>query len=237
LTQLEDALASGAEVVEVFLEDPGDGAAEQLCLTHHVPCFQVDRDVARALSQTVTPPGIVTVVRSPEVDLSQIAEDGDLVLLLAEVRDPGNAGTLIRSAAAAGADAVIFSTGAVDPLGSKTVRSAAGAIFRIPLILNLELEVAIEDLRRRGFSIVGTEASAKLAPDQCDMKRPTALLLGNEAQGMPVGVASLVDVVVGIPMPGSAESLNVGVAGSILLFEALRQRREAMNGSGAMRQT
>jgi RNA methyltransferase, TrmH family len=225
LIQLQDALASGAEVVEVFLEDPADGTAEQLCLTHDVPCFHVDRDVARALSQTVTPPGIVTVVRSPGVALSHLATDADLVLLLAEVRDPGNAGTLIRSAAAAGADAVIFSTRAVDPLGSKTVRSAAGAIFRIPLILNLELEVAIRDLRRRGFTIVGTEAHAKLAPDRCDMTRPTAVLMGNEAQGMPAEVGSLVDVVVGIPMPGSAESLNVGVAGSILLFEAVRQRR------------
>ncbi len=225
LTQLHEAVASSADVLDVFVEDSDDArAAEQLCLDHNLGCFQIDRGVGRALSQTVTAPGVVAVVRSPGVALSEIPAGADLVLVLAEVRDPGNAGTLIRSAAAAGADAVIFSTRAVDPLSAKTVRSAAGAVFRIPLVLDVELEEGVAVLRGRGFSMVGADAHAGVTPQVCDMTRSVALVLGNEAQGIPGPIGGLVDEVVAIPMPGSAESLNVGVAGSILLFEAVRQR-------------
>jgi TrmH family RNA methyltransferase len=226
LTQLHEAVASGADVLEVFVEDSGDArAAEQLCFDHDLRCLRIDHAVGRALSQTVTAPGVVAVVRSPGVALSKIAPGADLVLVLAEVRDPGNAGTLIRSAAAAGADAVIFSTRAVDPLSPKTVRSAAGGVFRVSLVLDVELEEAVAVLRGRGFSIVAADAHAGVAPELCDMTRSIAVVLGNEAKGIPGPIEGLVDEVVGIPMPGSvAESLNVGVAGSILLFEAVRQR-------------
>jgi TrmH family RNA methyltransferase len=212
----------------VFGEDTADGSeAEQLCGGYAVRFSRVDRAVGRALSQTVTAPGVVAVVRAPGVALSDIPSGADLVLVLAEVRDPGNAGTLIRSAAAAGADAVIFSTRAVDPLSDKTVRSAAGAVFRVPLVRDIELDVGIKALRGRGFAVVGTDARGSATPESCDMTRPIVLLLGNEAHGIPGPIEGLIDEVVGIPMPGAAESLNVGVAGSILLFEAVRQRRQS----------
>jgi RNA methyltransferase, TrmH family len=227
LTLLQDAIGAGAEVVEVFLEESADGAAaEELCRVHGLRCSRVDRVVGRALAQTVSAPGVVSVVRSPGVALSDIPDGADLILVLAEVQDPGNAGTLIRSAAAAGADAVIFSNRAVDPLGGKTVRSAAGAIFRIALVLDVPLEPAIAALRKRGLSIVAANARAQLVPERCDMTRALALVVGNEAQGIPDPIESLADETVGIPMPGATESLNVGVAGSILLFEAARQRRD-----------
>jgi TrmH family RNA methyltransferase len=160
-------------------------------------------------------------------------KDADLIVVLAEVRDPGNAGTLVRSAAAAGADAVIFAKGAVDPLSAKTSRSAAGALFRIPIVLGVELEDAIEGLRQRGLVLVAADPRADMPLEACDMTRPVALILGNEAQGVPPRLDPMVHETVVIPMPGATESLNVAVAGSILLFEAVRQRRMDVVGPTA----
>jgi RNA methyltransferase, TrmH family len=226
--QLGAALQAGAEILEVFLEESEEGrVAERLCAAHGLRCYRVDGNVGRALAGAGSSPGVVSVVRSPGVGLEDLPEGADLVVVMAEVRDPGNAGTLIRSAAAADADAVVFSTRAVDPLGTKAVRSAAGAIFRIPLVLNVPLEMSLSALRERGLSIAATDAHGRTAPDECDMTQPTALVLGNEARGLPPDIAHLVDHVVTIPMPGSEESLNVAAAGSILLFEAVRQRHAA----------
>ncbi|MEA2507567.1 MAG: methyltransferase, TrmH family [Actinomycetota bacterium] len=226
--QLQAALDAGAEILEVFLEESEEGSgAERLCAAHGLRCYRVDAHVGRALAGSGSSPGVVSMVRSPGVGLDDLPETADLVVVLAEVRDPGNAGTLIRSAAAAGADAVVFSTRAVDPLGGKAVRSAAGAIFRIPLVLNVPLEPSLWVLRERGLSIVATDAHGPTAPDGYDMTQPTVLVLGNEARGLPPDIADVVDHVVTIPMPGSGESLNVAAAGSILLFEAVRQRRDA----------
>jgi RNA methyltransferase, TrmH family len=224
--QLEEALSAGAEILEVFTADSEEGAAaEALCTAHRLHPYRIDPPVGRALARTAVCPDVVAVVRSPGLPLESLPEDADLVLVLAEVRDPGNAGTLIRSAAAAGADAVIFSARAVDPLSSKAVRSAAGAIFRVRLVLNVDLDLSLSLLRQRGFFIAATDARAPMAPEECDMTGRLALVLGNEARGVPAGLDRLVDSVIGIPMPGASESLNVAVAGSILLFESVRQRR------------
>jgi RNA methyltransferase, TrmH family len=196
-----------------------------VCRAQGVPFVRVALSVGKALSQSVTPQGAVAVVRSPAMSVEDIPEAADLVLVLAEVRDPGNAGTLIRSAAAAGAGGVVFSARSVDALGPKTVRSAAGAVFRIPLVLDVQLHEALSTLRSRDFVILGTDPRAQLAPDACDMTGKSVLVLGNEAWGLPPGMEDLIDEVIGIPMPGSTESLNVAAAGSILLFEAVRQRR------------
>jgi RNA methyltransferase, TrmH family len=226
LTLLQDAITAGAEVTEVFVEDcPSRAAVEELCRSNDITLYRIDRQVGRLLAQTVTAPGVVAVVRFPDIPLAGITSDADLVLVLAEVRDPGNAGTLVRSAAAAAAGAVIFSERAVDPFAPKTARSAAGAIFRVPLVLDQQLSDAITFLRQRGFTVAASDAGAELIPERCDMTRPMAFVVGNEAHGMPSDMEGSVDEVIGIPMPGSAESLNVAVAGSILLFEAVRQRR------------
>jgi TrmH family RNA methyltransferase len=228
LFHLQEAITAGADVVEVFTETSEDGAAaEALCVENGVRSYRIDPPVGRALAQAAVSPEVVAVVRSPGVPLQALPADADLVLLLAEVRDPGNAGTLIRSAAAAAADAVIFSTSAVDPLSSKAVRSAAGAIFRVRLVLDVPLESSVSFLKERGLSIAAADARSRVAPEDCDMTRALALVLGNEVSGIPRSVEGLVDSVVGIPMPGRSESLNVAMAGSILLFEVVRQRRTA----------
>ena len=223
------ALTAGAPVRELFLasdleETARDefetdaarvGIAVHACSTH----------VIKALSETKTPQGVVAVVEAATTSLQDLPAGLDLAVVLAEVRDPGNAGTLLRSAAAAGAGAVVFTRGSVDPLGPKTVRASAGALFEVRVVRDVSLEDAAGALRERGLALLGTDAAAPMPIDEVDLVRPLALVLGNEAWGYAEGWREVLDEVVAIPMPGHVESLNVGIAGSIVLFEAVRQRR------------
>lgn len=188
-----------------------------------VPSFDVSEPVLATMADTVTPQGVVAVAEMRPASVFDVAA-GDLVLVLASVRDPGNAGTLVRSAEAAGAAGVVFSQGCVDPYGPKTVRAAAGALFRVPIVRDVGLADALQVLREAGHRVIGADATSPDAVDQADLGGKTTFVLGNEAWGVPVEAEGLLDTAVRIRMPGPAESLNVAVAGSILLFEAVRQR-------------
>ena len=219
------ALGAGA-VVELFVDRDAVSAGE---LQHQaeragVAVHVVTPAVITALSDTIAPQGVVAVARAPTADPG-VLERVDLVVVLAQVRDPGNAGTLIRSSVAAGAGAVVFTKGSVDPFNSKTVRASAGTVFNVPVVIDVTMDEAARRLRAAGTRIVGAHARAERPLDEVDMTAPVALVVGNEAWGLPEGSGELLDDVVGIPMPGPAESLNAGIAGSILLFEAVRQRR------------
>lgn len=183
----------------------------------------VPDQLLRAMTDAVTPQGVVAVAEMPSESLSLLEGTG-LVLVLAAVRDPGNAGTLIRSAAAAGADAVVFVSNSVDPFSPKTVRSAAGSLFTVPILLDQGDEWA-RRLREGGSRIVGADGEAPTLMYEADLTGGLALVVGNEAWGLPPDVEVHLDHKVSIPMPGPVESLNASVAGSILLFEAVRQRR------------
>jgi RNA methyltransferase, TrmH family len=210
---------------DVFVQDPAEheDLIDRLKAAG-VPVWTVGTDVIKALTETITPQGVVAVASNPTVDLGSV-QDPKLVVLLADVRDPGNAGTLIRSALAAGASAIVFAKGSVDPLHPKVARSAASAVFGLPVIRGIELEQAIDGLRSAGLTMIGTSASAP-SMYESDLTTPVTIVLGNEAWGLAPEIEALMDVSVGIPMPGPAESLNVSVAGSVLLFEALRQRSQ-----------
>ena len=222
---VDEALRSDAEVLEVYLADSGHavGALAEAC---GVPVLATSERVIAALSETTTPQGCVAVVRTPQASL-EVAAGADLVLLLAEVRDPGNAGTLIRSAAALGAGCVVVSSASVDVWSSKTVRASAGAVWRLPVVAEAPLDDTVAALRSFGFVVLGTDPRAAVPVDHEDLTRRIAFVVGNESRGVGEEVRRLVDRDVSIPMSGLAESLNAGVAGSVLLFEAARQRREA----------
>jgi TrmH family RNA methyltransferase len=226
-TVLDEALRSGAVVTEIFVDEEatGLGELELAARSRGVPVWGVTQSVLKAITDTTTPQGVAAIVELPDVSLAVLPEEPDLVLLLISVRDPGNAGTLIRSAVAAGAGAVIFAEDSVDPFGPKTVRSTSGMVFHIPLITDVGLAEAAAALRERGVRILGAEAGAPLAHHDVDLSGPVAVAVGNEAWGVPAHLREHLDEVVSIAMPGPAESLNVGVAGSLLLFEAVRQRR------------
>jgi RNA methyltransferase, TrmH family len=190
-----------------------------------VTITEVSEHVMASLSDTTTPQGVVATARLRSHSTNELAARAGLLLLLAEVRDPGNAGTLVRSAAASGASGVIFARGSVDPLHPKTVRSSAGALFHIPVVRDVSVEEAVAVARSNNLTVIEARADSNRFYDGTDLTRPALLVLGNEAWGLPTEKENLIDERVGIPMSVDVESLNVGVAGSIILFEAARQRR------------
>lgn len=162
----------------------------------------------------------------PPSELEDMPPRPTLILVLAGVQDPGNAGTLLRSSVAAGADATIFLKGCVDPFGPKVVRASSSAIFRARVGRDIDPRALADRLAQGEVVLVGTAASAEHAVEDADLTRPVALVVGSESGGIPPEVKSLLSEEVSIRMPGSMESLNAAVAGSIVLFEAVRQRRE-----------
>jgi RNA methyltransferase, TrmH family len=190
-----------------------------------VEVLEVSAQVLTALTETVTPQGAVAVAESPAVSLDDLPSDLPTVLVLAGVSDPGNAGTLLRTAAAAGADAVVFAENSVDPLNPKVVRASSAALFLVPFVRDAGIAEVASALRSRGCTLLGAAAGGKNAFTEVDLTRSSAIFVGNESGGLPASAVDVVDEMVAIPMPGRTESLNAGIAGSILLFEAVRQRR------------
>jgi TrmH family RNA methyltransferase len=179
------------------------------------------------LAQTITPQGLLGVCRFVDVPLAAVTSAGPrLVALLANVRDPGNAGTVLRTADAAGADGVIFAAASVDPYNSKCVRSSAGSLFHLPVVCGVPLEEAIAGLRAAGLQVVAADGSATGfldGPGGPDLTRPTAWLFGNEAWGLPAELLALADAVAAVPIYGRAESLNLAAAAAVCLYASARQ--------------
>ncbi len=224
---LSEALAAGIEVESVYIA-PGAGDPEQSVALRAADAgsrvFDLAPGVVERVAGTVTPQAVVAVVPFVDVDLVDLPPP-ELVVACVDVRDPGNAGTVLRSAAAAGADAVVVCDGSVDVYNPKTVRASAGALFHVPVVL---AGPPIEALRALGgLGLRRLAAAARHGEDYAtaDLRRPTAFVLGNEASGLPAGLETELDGTVTIPMPGRAESLNVGMAAAVLCFEAARQRR------------
>lgn len=190
----------------------------------------VTQEVLARASDAVTPNGLAAIARRVEIPVEEavdLAAAGPLTLVLAGVGDPGNAGTLLRTAEAAGAAAVLFCGASVDPSSPKCVRAAAGALFRLPVAGGGEVAEVLEQLQSAGVTTAATVVRGGEAYDQADLSGPLALVLGPEAHGLDEAVISAVDLRLTIPMAGPTESLNVAMAGTVLAFEALRQRRTA----------
>jgi RNA methyltransferase, TrmH family len=223
-----EALRSSAQVLEVFVDAGADTAGiAELAEQSGTQVTPVSEKVAAALSTTATPQGVVAMVASVSTPIEEAVTGATLVVVLADVRDPGNAGTLIRAAAAVQADAVVFARGAVDPLNAKTVRASAGTIFRTHLVRDVDLAGTLALLRDAGLRITGADAHSTRSIYETDLTKPVAVVLGNEAWGIGPEARPLLDETIGIPMPGPAESVNVAIAGSVVLFEAVRPRRTA----------
>ena len=151
--------------------------------------------------------------------------------MLANVRDPGNAGTVLRTADAAGADGVVFAAASVDPYNSKCVRSSAGSLFHLPVVVGVPLAEAIARLRAAGLQILAADGSARQLVDSADgpdLTRPTAWLFGNEAWGLPDDLLALADAPVAVPIYGQAESLNLAAAAAVCLYASARQLHVAL---------
>jgi len=189
-----------------------------------VPWYEATAEVMAKCSDTVHHQGVFAVIRKYHRTLHDVLDEpGALVLAADRVQDPGNAGTMIRSADAAGATAVIFGKGCVDLYNPKTIRSTMGSLFHLP-VLEWDLKDALRQAVERGNQIVSATLDAGQSFYDIDFTRSTWILMGSEAHGVSRDLLSLADQRVKIPMKGRAESLNVAMASTILLYEAFRQR-------------
>ena len=199
--------------------DPQAVRARQAGIDVH----HVSEDVMGKITSTITPQGLLGIAPFVDVSLDQLPADG-CVCVLHEVRDPGNAGTVLRSADAAGVAGVVFTETSVDLYNPKTVRASAGSVFHVPVARGMPTAEALEHLRRRGFRVLAMDAHADQSLYAADLSGPIAFVFGNEAHGLPPEVLALADVGVRVPHAGKAESLNLAAAATVCLFEWARRR-------------
>ena len=189
-----------------------------------VRVFALAKGVLATVADAQTPQPVLATVRLPLVELSAIRAEG-LIFVLHDVRDPGNAGTIVRSADAAGASAVVFSGQSVDPFNPKTLRASAGSVFHVPVCVD-DLAVAIAHFSGEGARVLATVVRGGASHRTQDLVVPTVIVIGNEATGLDDEAVSLCDASITIPMQGAAESLNAAIAASLIAFEALYQRQD-----------
>lgn len=225
-TLLREALEAGVVPEAVFYAPDVDADLVQRALDAGAAVFGLGDGVMEAIADTVTPQPICSIIPAIDVPITALATDG-VVVVAVDVRDPGNAGTLLRSAAASGARGVVLCTGCVELGNPKTVRSTAGALFRIPVVTSIDGAEALRILGGAGRRRLAAVANDGDDYASVDLTGPIVLVVGNEAHGLPADLEG-VDARVTIPMPGPMESLNVGVATAVLCFEAARQTRASV---------
>ena len=187
----------------------------------------VKDNIFKDISDTVTPQGVICIVRQKEYNLKTILNKSkkQTFILLESLQDPGNLGTIMRTAEGAGVDAVIMNKQTVDLFNPKVIRSTMGSVFRVPFFYTDDLEQTVLDLKARGIRVFAAHLAGKNNYEQEDYTGNTAFLIGNEGNGLTEKLSNMADTWVKIPMEGKVESLNAAIAASILMFETARQRR------------
>lgn len=232
---LGEALRSGLRLRTVFIrEEPERREAmlrmlSRLNLPESVPVVSLNPSVFASAVDTESPQGIAALLEPPRFSLTQaLAGPAPLVVLTAGLQDPGNFGTIVRSAEAFGATGVIALPGTVDVWNAKALRASAGSAFRVPVVPE-KAGAALAALKERGIRLVAAIAATgereAIPCTKFNLKRSAAILIGNEGSGLSENLLERADAHVAIPMPGPVESLNAAVAASVLLYEAARQRR------------
>ncbi len=217
-----EALDSDVVLDEVYAEPDADPDVLARAVGAGVPVTSVAPGVLAKVTSPVTPQSVAALATIPT---DAFVPHRGPVLVLAGVSDPGNFGTLVRVAEAAGATAVVSCADAVDAWNPKCVRAAAGSLFRVPVVDAGDADAAVALLRSAGMTLVSADARGTLAYDRADLSGDLAVILGHEAHGIPPALTAASDAVVSIPMHGRVESLNVAMTGAVLAFEAARQRR------------
>lgn len=216
-----EALADPAGVREVFATEAAADVHRDLLGATSVPVRLVTDKAAAGLSETVTPQGLVAVCALRDVPAERVVEAPPrLAVALAELADPGNAGTILRTADACGAGAVVFGAGSADPYGGKAVRASAGSLFHVDVVRGAPLEQLIPALRAAGVTVLAADGGGEVGLDELGprLTGPVCWLFGNEARGVPAHLGALADARVRIPMRGRAESLNLAAAAAICLY-------------------
>jgi TrmH family RNA methyltransferase len=190
--------------------------------------YQVTEKIIEEISEVENPQGILGVVEEEKFSLQDIlASANPLIVFCHEVQDPANLGTIIRTADAAGANGVILSKGTVDLYNSKVLRGSMGSVFHLPIVYVDDIQEALKTLKKNKVDLLATALKANKNCYEIDYNKPIAILVGNEAAGLPDEIISTCDQVVKIPMLGKAESLNAAVSTAIVLYEAVRQRTKS----------
>ena len=224
---LVEAAAAHGVVDEVFATA---AAVDRYgALVRDLPVHLVTEPAAKALSDTVTPSGLIAVCHVPNPQLGAVLAGKPALLAVAvDLSEPGNAGTLIRIAHGMGAAAVVFAGHSVDPYNGKCLRSSAGSIFALPVVTEPDIAGLLAQLRSAGLQIVATTLDGDTSLDDAGMlAAPTAWVFGPESQGLPETVTALADHRVLIPMSAGAESLNVAAAAAICLYQSARAQRQS----------
>lgn len=230
---VREALALNGVLAELFATAEAENRHQDLVAQADkagVPIFRVSGEVMAELAQTVTPQGLLAVCEFVDVPLEKALSPAPrLVTVLAHVRDPGNAGTVLRTADAAGSDSVIFTDASVDPYNGKCVRASAGSLFHLPVVTGPRFDALIPALKGAGLTVVAAdgagESSLDTALDAGTLDGPTAWVFGNEAWGLPEEILNAVDEVVRVPIYGGAESLNLATAAAVCLYTSARAQR------------
>jgi TrmH family RNA methyltransferase len=232
LRMLEEAIRSGLRFRAVFFRESALERAERLLpqIGAHVETLLLPDKLFDASVPSETPQGVAALVRLKEFSVDDVLEKERLqvgpIVVLAGLQDPGNLGTIIRSAEAFGSAGIILGEGTVSPLNAKAVRASAGSIFRLPVVAAAAgLEDVVAKLRAQNVRLVATSSHKGTPLDQADLTGPPAVFIGSEGSGLARGLMAQMDEAVAIPHTAQVESLNAGVAGSIILYEAARQRK------------
>jgi TrmH family RNA methyltransferase len=203
---------------------------QQLAAEASVGWQVADRRALASLTDTRTPQGVVAVCHAVDVAGSQLDWDRlRLVAVCADVRDPGNAGSLVRCADAAGADAVMLAGRSVDPYNPKAVRASTGSLFHVPVTVATSVEETVAALKSAGLAVLAADGAGDVSLDELDaaaLQRPTGWVFGNEAWGLPDATSALADAVVRVPIYGRAESLNLATAAALCLYASAREQRD-----------
>jgi len=231
---IHEAMRSGIALETVFLSQRGSAPA---WLPASAELIELSDDAFASAADTQTPQGIAALIVPPAWTLDQALAAGasgppPLVLIAAGLQDPGNLGTLVRSAEAFAATAVLTTPGTVSQWNQKALRASAGSVFRVPVVAIAAAEVA--GIKARGLRLLAAVAGSSSGPpavpvESVDLTEACGLMIGNEGAGLSAELVTLADARISIPMPGPVESLNAAVAGSLLLYEASRQRQSASN--------
>jgi RNA methyltransferase, TrmH family len=244
---LEEAIRSGLRFSAVFFRESAQDRAERLLpqIGAQVETLLLPDKLFDSLVPSESPQGVAALVRLKEFSLDDVLERLQVgpIVVLAGLQDPGNLGTILRSAEAFGSAGVVLGEGTVSPFNSKVVRASAGSVFRLPIVYGqshgqthghgksatAKLEDVSEKLREQGVRLIATSSHKGIPLDQANLKDPAAIYFGNEGSGLPRDLMAKMDESIAIPHTAQVESLNAGVAASIVLYEAARQRKNALS--------
>jgi len=229
LRAIEEAIRSGLRFRAVFFSQSAQAKAERLLpqIGSQVEAIMLPDEVFAGAVATEAPQGVAALVKLKSFTLDQLLSVArPLLLATVGLQDPGNLGTVLRSAEAFGAHGVLLGEGTVSRFNPKVVRASAGSMFRLP-ILDVSLAEAISRLRERGVKLAGSSSHRGVGLDQAGLSGPLALFIGGEGAGLPRDLLSEMDEVLTIPHASRVESLNAGIAASILLYEIARQRKDS----------